>query len=53
MESDGQRNIIMMETDQNDGASLVLNVGYLDQRETGNADRCIQRAATEDSSDTG
>lgn len=40
-----------MESDQNDGTTLVLNAGYLDQQE--NADRRIQRGITEDSSDTG
>lgn len=41
-----------MESDQNDGTSLVLNAGYLDQQEK-ITDRRIQRAMTEDSSDTG
>ncbi|VVC43878.1 Voltage gated sodium channel, alpha subunit,Voltage-dependent L-type calcium channel, IQ- [Cinara cedri] len=50
---DQRNNIITTDTDQNDGTSLVLNVGYLDQQENGNADYRIQRAATEDSSDTG
>lgn len=40
-----------LEADQNDGTSLVLNAGYLDQQEK--IDRRIQRAVTEDSSDTG
>ncbi|XP_060840196.1 sodium channel protein 60E-like isoform X4 [Rhopalosiphum padi] len=40
-----------IETDQNDGTSLVLNAGYLDQQEK--TDRRIQRAMTEDSTDTG
>lgn len=40
------------ESDQNDVTSLVLNAGYLDQQER-IADRRIQRAMTEDSSDTG
>ncbi|XP_060840195.1 sodium channel protein 60E-like isoform X3 [Rhopalosiphum padi] len=39
-----------IETDQNDGTSLVLNAGYLDQQEK--TDRRIQRAMTEDSTDT-
>lgn len=39
------------ESDQNDGTTLVLNAGYLDQQEK--TDRRIQRAITEDSSDTG
>lgn len=40
------------ESDQNDGTSLVLNAGYLDQQER-ITDRRMQRAMTEDSSDTG
>lgn len=40
-----------LESDQNDGTSLVLNAGYLDQQEK--TDRRMQRAMTEDSSDTG
>ncbi|XP_060878279.1 sodium channel protein 60E isoform X3 [Metopolophium dirhodum] len=40
-----------IESDQNDGTSLVLNAGYLDQQEK--TDRRIQRAITEDSTDTG
>lgn len=40
-----------LESDQNDGTSLVLNAGYLDQQEK--TDRRIQRGMTEDSSDTG
>lgn len=40
-----------VESDQNDGTSLVLNAGYLDQQEK--TDRRIQRAITEDSTDTG
>ncbi|XP_025200916.1 sodium channel protein 60E-like isoform X2 [Melanaphis sacchari] len=40
-----------IESDQNDGTSLVLNAGYLDQQEK--TDRRIQRAMTEDSTDTG
>lgn len=40
-----------MESDQTDGTSLVLNAGYLEQQEK--TDRRMQRALTEDSSDTG
>jgi len=40
-----------MESDQTDGTSLMLNAGYLDQQE--NTDRLMQRAMTEESSDTG
>lgn len=40
-----------LESDQTDGTSLVLNAGYLDQQEK--IDRRMQRALTEDSSDTG
>lgn len=40
-----------LESDQNDGTSLVLNAGYLDQQEK--TERRMQRAMTEDSSDTG
>jgi hypothetical protein len=39
------------ESDQNDGTTLVLNAGYLDQQEK--TERQIQRVITEDSSDTG
>ncbi|XP_025409766.1 sodium channel protein 60E-like isoform X2 [Sipha flava] len=38
------------ESDQNDGTTLVLNAGYLDQQEK--TERQIQRVITEDSSDT-
>lgn len=48
---DGETTDQRVEYDQADGTSLVLNAGYLDQQEK--TDCRVQRAATEDSTDTG
>lgn len=50
-DADDNIDVRRVESDQTDGTSLTLNAGYLDRQEK--TDRLMQRAMTEESSDTG